>query len=75
MGTPLTNVRGIGESTARDLQAHGIMTCEDLANASIEEISAVPGFGPARAKSARESAAAAVQASAPVAEEIGRAHV
>ena len=41
MGTPLTKVRGIGASTAKDLQNHGILSCEDLAAASLEQISAV----------------------------------
>jgi predicted RecB family nuclease len=58
MSTPLTNIKGIGPSTAEDLQAHGIESTEDLANASVSEISAVPGFGAVRAQQIKEAAAA-----------------
>jgi transcription termination factor NusA len=57
MSANLSDVKGLGPSSANDLARHGIKTVEDLAKASIPEISAVPGFGEARA--ARVKAAAA----------------
>ena len=45
---PLTDVAGIGPSTAKVLAEHGIKTAEDLANATAAQIVAVPGFSEAR---------------------------
>lgn len=50
MTTPITEVRGIGASTAAVLAKHGFSSAEDLANASIADIAAVPGFGESRAQ-------------------------
>ena len=58
MSTPLTDVSGIGPSTAEILQAHGIESAEALATASISEITAVPGFSDFRATRVQEAAAA-----------------
>ena len=57
MKPTLTDVTGIGASTAKDLADGGIRSIDDLANASASTICAVPGFGPIRA--ARVKAAAA----------------
>jgi len=57
MKPTLTDITGIGPSTAKDLADGGIRTVDDLANASASAICAVPGFGAIRA--ARIKAAAA----------------
>lgn len=57
MKPTLTDITGIGPSTAQDLADGGIRTVDDLANASASAICAVPGFGAIRA--ARIKAAAA----------------
>lgn len=49
MKTQLTDVRGVGPSTARNLEALGIRTVATLADASAREVAAVRGFGEARA--------------------------
>ena len=54
----LTSVRGIGVDTARLLAEHGIGDVLSLAAASIDDIAAVPGFGPARAATVINTAAA-----------------
>lgn len=51
--TQLTDITGIGEATAATLQAGGLKTAEDVANAAIEDITAVPGFGYTRAARVR----------------------
>ncbi len=61
MSTPLTDVNGIGVSTAEDLQAHDIESAEDLATCSLSKIMAIPGFGEARALKVKKAAAAAVR--------------
>lgn len=61
MTTPLTDIAGIGPSAAKVLQAHNINSAEDLAAASVAEITAVPGFGEIRAQRIKEAAAAAIQ--------------
>jgi predicted RecB family nuclease len=53
----LTGVRGIGVDTAQLLAEHGIRDVATLAAAKIEEITAVPGFGPARAAAVKAAAA------------------
>ena len=53
----LTDVRGIGPETAKKLAELGMDNVEALANASIEAISKVPGFGAARATEIRADAA------------------
>ncbi len=54
--TQLTAVNGVGPATAKHLAAHGLDSAEALAAASIEDIAAVPGFGPARATAVRQAA-------------------
>ena len=68
MRTPLSQIKGIGASTAKTLMTAGIKTAEDLASASIAQIAAVPGFGETRAQRVKEAAAAAIgsKESAPV---------
>jgi len=58
MGIPLTDIKGIGPSTASLLMAHGIRSAEDLAVTTLADISAVPGFGGVRAQQVRQAAAA-----------------
>ena len=49
----LTEINGIGAATAAGLNKAGIGGVHDLANASIEDIAAVPGFGYVRAQQVR----------------------
>lgn len=49
MLTSLLHVKGIGPATAEKLVAAGIPSAEALAEASLDELSAVPGFGDFRA--------------------------
>jgi NAD-dependent DNA ligase len=49
MSASLTDVKGIGPTSAQKLTANGITTAEALAAASPEQLAAVPGFGPLRA--------------------------
>jgi predicted RecB family nuclease len=58
MSIPLTEIKGIGASTARDLQSQGITSVEDMAAASIEQITAAKGFGGMRASQVKEAAMA-----------------
>lgn len=53
----LTDVTGIGSATAAQLGERGIRTVEDLKNATVEAIRAIPGFGVARAEAVRRAAA------------------
>jgi len=64
----LTDLPTIGEHTARLLAEHGFQSVADLAAATVEKISAVPGFGDARAVTVREAAVQLLQ-EAPVQEE------
>ena len=71
MGLPaLTDVRGIGVDTALLLSKNGIGDVAALAAARIDDIAALPNFGPARAASVKKAAAAllAVAKDATVAE-------
>ncbi len=65
MKPQLTDVRGIGPSTAQALEAQGIRTVAALAKASTAKVTAAPGFGEARA--ADVIAAAAELLAAPAA--------
>lgn len=56
MSTPLTEVPGIGPSTAEVLQANGFDSAETLAASTLEKISEVPGFGASRATAVLEAA-------------------
>lgn len=53
----VTNVAGIGPSTAALLTEHGIESAEALANSPLERLLSIPGFGPARAQSVLAAAA------------------
>ena len=52
----ITDISGIGNATARVLKTHGIASVEAVAQASIEQLVAVPGIGEGRAAALRESA-------------------
>lgn len=52
----ITDISGIGNATARLLKTHGIASVEAVAQASIEQLVAVPGVGERRAAALRESA-------------------
>jgi len=54
--TELTEITGIGEATAGVLNRAGFKSAEDIADAAIEDISAVPGFGYMRAQRTRVAA-------------------
>ena len=56
MPTPLTEIPGIGPSTAEVLQANGFDSAETLAASTVEKISEVPGFGTSRATTVLEAA-------------------
>ena len=49
MATPLTEIPGIGPSTAEILQTQGFDSAETLAASTVEKVSEVPGFGSLRA--------------------------
>ena len=49
----LTEINGIGAATAAGLNKAGINSIRSLADASIEDIAAVPGFGYTRAQQVR----------------------
>jgi hypothetical protein len=53
----MTEIRGIGASTALGLEGKGLTRVKDVANASVDQVAAIQGFGPVRA--ARVIAAAA----------------
>jgi transcription termination factor NusA len=65
MSTALSAVKGIGPSTVKDLEQYGITSAEDLANSSLGEICAIPGFAEARAVKVKEAALAVVGATPP----------
>ena len=52
----ITDISGIGDATAQRLKAHGIDSVEAVAQASIEQLAAVPGIGASRAAALGESA-------------------
>ena len=52
----ITDISGIGDATAQRLKTHGIDSVEAVAQASIEQLVAVPGIGPDRAAALRLSA-------------------
>ena len=52
----ITDISGIGDATAQRLKAHGINSVEAVAQASIEQLAAVPGIGASRAAALGESA-------------------
>jgi len=62
MKTQLTDVRGVGPSTARNLEALGIRTVAALAESSAREVATVRGFGEARAAKVIATAGAMLNA-------------
>lgn len=52
----ITDISGIGDATAQQMRTHGLDSVEAVAQASIEQLVAVPGIGAARAAALRESA-------------------
>ncbi|MDD9982577.1 MAG: helix-hairpin-helix domain-containing protein [Gammaproteobacteria bacterium] len=52
----ITDISGIGDATAQRLKAHGIDSVKAVAQASIEQLVAVPGIGADRAAALRQSA-------------------
>ena len=56
MTLSVTEVRGIGASTAERLKKHGYKTVAKLASATVEQLMAIPGFSQARAESTIEAA-------------------
>ncbi|MFH1984416.1 MAG: helix-hairpin-helix domain-containing protein [Pseudomonadota bacterium] len=50
MPTSILQVKGVGPATAEKLSAAGFASAEDLAAATIDQVSAVPGLGESRAK-------------------------
>ena len=67
MSTPLTAVSGIGPAAAGLLEKHGIATVEQLVQASIDDLTQVPGFGPARAATVLGAARDVLDGPAPAA--------
>ena len=45
----LTDIAGIGPSTAKVLEDRGFSDVQKIASASVEDLAQVPGFGPVRA--------------------------
>ena len=56
MSTPIRQVKGIGLFTEQALASAGITSVESLAEATIEQLVSVPGFGPKRAELVIEKA-------------------
>jgi nucleotidyltransferase/DNA polymerase involved in DNA repair len=56
MTNSITDISGIGTSTAATLAKHGIKTAKDLANATIEKIVSIPGFSQTRADRVKKDA-------------------
>lgn len=48
---PITSIKGIGPSSALLLETNGFTSLKDIAEASVEQLQNVPGFGPVRAAS------------------------
>ena len=49
MASEITNIAGIGSTTAAVLSQHKFSTVASIANTTVEQLSAVPGFSDARA--------------------------
>ncbi len=60
MQMPLTQVAGIGPAAAEQLTAGGIKNAQELAQADISIITAIPGFGEVRAARVKQAAADAI---------------
>ena len=61
----LTAVRGIGPATAKVLAEHGLSTAQAVVEATPEALLAVPGFGPARAKTVKAAATRSLTEASP----------
>ncbi len=62
---PITSIKGIGPSSALLLKTNGFTSIKDIAEASVEQLQNVPGFGPVRAASIIEDAARLLAEQAP----------
>lgn len=62
MKPQLTDVQGIGPTTAKALEAQGLRTVAALAKASTDKVVAAPGFGEIRAAEVIAAAAALLAA-------------
>ena len=65
----LTSIAGIGPVSAKTLAGHGITSVAALAAATLEQLTAIPGFSEARAKTvivAAKTSAASMGTPAPV---------
>lgn len=58
MKISILSINGIGPAVAETLAGHQIKTVETLAALSVEELTQMPGFGPARAQRSIEEARA-----------------
>ncbi len=61
----LQDISGIGPATAALLGDHGLTSVKKLAKADLAAITAVPGFGPTRARAVQAAARAALPAKTP----------
>jgi hypothetical protein len=57
MKPAITDITGIGPAAAAALGEHGLSSIKELATASVEQVSAVPGFSTARAEKVIAAAA------------------
>jgi hypothetical protein len=57
MSSAITDITGIGPAAAAALAEKGIKSLRSLARASVERVSTVPGFSPARAQKVIAAAA------------------
>ena len=62
MPTPITDVRGIGPSTATILAENGIATAEDLAAQTVRQVASIKTFSEVRAAQVIEAAKALLAA-------------
>ena len=61
----LHDIKGLGPATAARLAEHGLTSVKRLAKADPDALTAVPGFGPARAAAVQAEARAALAARKP----------
>ena len=52
----ITDISGIGDATAQNMKAQGLDSVEAVAQATVEQLVAVPGIGTARAAALKGSA-------------------
>jgi nucleotidyltransferase/DNA polymerase involved in DNA repair len=65
MTTIITDIPGIGPSTAKVLGENGFKTVEEIAGTTVEKLSKVPGFGAVRASAAIRAANGPLSTSRP----------